>query len=151
MRVVLDTNIVIDYLAIRKPFYRPAAKLMMLGVLKEAALHISFSQLTDIHYIITHGEQKAGEETAQARMKKLLSFVSVVSLGEEDALEAIDAEWSEFADACVCQAARKIKADAIVTRNAKDFKKSRIKCMTCDELFGFLEKENDVVYDFLDL
>ena len=44
-----------------------------------------------------------------------------------------------------------IKADAIITRNQKDFARSSIKVFDCDELFAYLEKEKGLVYDFIPL
>ena len=44
-----------------------------------------------------------------------------------------------------------MKADAIITRNKKDFEQARIPVMDCDELFAWLEQEKGLVYDFIDL
>ena len=55
-------------------------------------------------------------------------------------------DWGDFEDACVYYAARKIKADAIITRNRKGFAWSSIKVFDCDELFAYLEREVGVSY-----
>ena len=75
----------------------------------------------------------------------------VYSLTEADVDAALDSAWDDFEDACVYQCARKIKADAIITRNQKDFARSSIRVFDCDELFAYLEKEKGLVYDFIPL
>ena len=50
-------------------------------------------------------------------------------------------------DACVYQCALKLKADAIITRNRKDFEKSSIRVLDCEELFDYLAEEKGLVYE----
>ena len=71
------------------------------------------------------------------------------ALSETDVDAALDSPWSGFEDACVYQCALKVKADAIVTRNQKDFEKSSIKVFDCTGLFAYLEEEKGLVYDFV--
>lgn len=147
MKLLLDTNITLDFLARRDPFFEPAAKLMVLGYVNETELLISFSQLTDIHYVLTHGANKVDEQVARIRMKKLRAMVGVVSLGATEADSAIDLGWNDFEDTCVYLAAQKAKVDAIITRNKKDFRNSPIKVMTADELFEYLEAEKGFTFE----
>ncbi len=82
-----------------------------------------------------------------ARGVEELSYsLHIVSVTESDIDKAVDADWGDFEDACVYYAARKIKADAIITRNRKGFAWSSIKVFDCDELFAYLEREVGVSY-----
>ncbi len=54
---------------------------------------------------------------------------------------------SDFEDACVYQCARKIRADAIITRNKKDFEKSSIKVFDCEEWFSYLAQSKGLTYE----
>ena len=58
----------------------------------------------------------------------------------------LDSTWGDFEDACVCQSALKLKADAIVTRNQKDFESSVIKVVDCDEFFVWMRKDFGLDY-----
>lgn len=60
---------------------------------------------------------------------------------------ALDSSWVDLEDACVYQCALKLKADAIITRNQKDFEKSSIKVFDCDELFAYLAEEKGLTYE----
>lgn len=148
MRLLVDTNIIIDHMEDRVPFSRSAEKLIVLGYLREFDLVMSASQVTDAFYLLTGGRASLADEVKQ-KLKKLRAAVRVCSLGEADIDAALDSTWHDFEDACVYQCALKVKADAIVTRNQKDFEKSSIKVFDCDELFAYLKDEKGLVYDFI--
>lgn len=147
MKFLVDTNILIDYLRKREPFYSTARKLMIVGFVKEAELWISSSQATDLMYLLSDGGQKSKANQAKHDLKTLRRFINIYSIGEKHFDAAIDSSWLDLEDALVYQAALEIKADAIITRNQRDFDKSSLKVFDCDELFAFLEKENDVSYE----
>ena len=68
------------------------------------------------------------------------AYARICPSTEADVDAALDSAWDDFEDACVYQCARRLKADAIITRNQKDFARSSIKVFDCDELFAYLEK-----------
>ncbi|HIY82381.1 MAG TPA: PIN domain-containing protein [Candidatus Rubneribacter avistercoris] len=150
MRFLVDTNIAIDHMMDREPFSRSASKLITLGFLHEFELGMSSSQITDAFYLLTGGRLSLADEVKQ-KLKTLRGAMRVYSLTEADIDAALDSAWDDFEDACVYQCARKIKADAIITRNQKDFARSSIRVFDCDELFAYLEKEKGLVYDFIPL
>lgn len=147
MRLLVDTNIVIDRLAHRKPFEDAAKKLFLLGALGEFDLCIGASQVTDIFFLLTSGPEKMSFDEGKLALRRLREYVRVCSLNEADVDAALDSAWNDFEDACVYQCALKIKADAIVTRNQQDFEKSSIKVLDCDELFAYLAEEKGLTYD----
>lgn len=150
MRFLVDTNIAIDHMMDREPFSRSASKLITLGFLHEFELGMSSSQITDAFYLLTGGRSSLADEAKQ-KLRTLRGALRVYSLTEADVDAALDSAWDDFEDACVYQCARKIKADAIITRNQKDFARSSIKVFDCDELFAYLEEEKGLVYDFIPL
>lgn len=124
---------------------------MAIGALGEFEMLFCASQLTDIFYVLTTGPTKISSDAAQKRLRELVSRCSVASLYADDATKALNAQWSDFEDACVYQCAVSAKADVIITRNQKDFEKSAIPVMDCDEFFAYLEREKGLVYDFIRL
>ncbi len=150
MKLLLDSNIVIDYLTCREPFYKHARLLMMLGLVHEHDLFISPAQANDIIYVLTHGENKLSQDEAADQIKKLREFVGVCTIGAGEFDEALVSGWSDIEDAFVYQAARSIRADAIITRNQKGFEKSSIKVFDCDEFFAWVKKEYNVSYEEID-
>ncbi len=146
MKLFVDTNIIIDYLDERPGFAESARKLMILGFLREFDLWMSSSQVTDMFYILTNGGCSSEAEGVKASIREVRKFVRVCSLSEADVDAALDSPWSDFEDACVYQCARKIKADAIITRNKKDFEKSSIKVFDCEEWFSYLAQCKGLAY-----
>ncbi|MDO4289935.1 MAG: PIN domain-containing protein [Eggerthellaceae bacterium] len=146
MRLLVDTNVALDALARREPFYEKARLLFLLGYAHEAELWMSASQMTDVFYIYTGGRRSLAIE-GKKRMKLLRKCVHVVTFGEAEFDEALSSTWADLEDACVYQAARRAKADFIITRDTKGFKQSPIRVFDCDEFFDYLEREKGIVYD----
>ncbi|CVH80236.1 type II toxin-antitoxin system VapC family toxin [Rubneribacter badeniensis] len=151
MRLLVDTNIVLDYLDERPSFFQSARKLMILGFLHELELWMSASQATDLFYLLTNGGRASEAGEVKKSMRQARQFIRICSLTESDVDAALDSSWDDFEDACVYQCALRLKADAIITRNQKDFERSSIKVFDCDELFAYLEEEKGLAYDFIPL
>ena len=147
MRLLVDTNVIIDALQDRHPFAESAQKLLVLGRIKEFDLWMSISQLTDAFYVLTDGGKPSKARGAKQRLLHVLEGVRICSLSEDDGKAALCSTWSDFEVACVYQAALKIKADAIITRNKKDFERSSIRVFDCDEFFVFLKEEKGLAYE----
>ena len=146
MRVLVDTNVALDAVARREPFYDKAHLLFLAGYVKEVELWMSVSQMTDVLYIHTQGKPSCAFEGKRS-MRLLRKCVNVVSMGEAEFDEALASNWGDLEDACVHVAAQRAKADAIVTRNKADFERSSIRVMDCEELFDYLEKEEGLAYE----
>ncbi len=146
MKLLIDTNIFIDFLTYRSPFYELARKLFLVGSLGEFDLSMGAQQATDIFYILTTGPYRMTIDKAREALRYLRQYVQVCSLDALDIDAALDSAWDDFEDACFYQCALKIKADAIVTRNREDFARSSIKVFDCAELFDYLENEKGLVY-----
>lgn len=146
MRLLIDTNIIIDFALRREPFFEQARLLMTLGELGEFDLFISGSQITDVYYLLSNGGKESRAEPAKRFLRSICDFVRIVPIGQGEIQSALDSDWNDFEDACVYQAARSVKADAIITRNRKDFEKSHIKVFGCDGFFEWLKNAMNVEY-----
>lgn len=147
MRLLVDTNIIIDHVKNRGSFGGPAQKLMTLGYFHEFELWMSSSQFTDAYYLLSDGGKPSLAEEVKGKLKGVREVVRICSLGEADVDAALDSTWDDLEDACVYQCACKLKADAIITRNQGDFEKSSIKVFDCDELFAYLAEEKGLTYE----
>lgn len=146
MDLVLDNNIVIDHIDRREPFYELSRRVCLLGVVGEANTYISVNMLTDLYYLL---RKDYGSQGAQDLIENNLSFLQLIGISAEDAQKALAARWGDFEDCLVARCAEKIKADYIVTRNAKDFRSSSVEAVTPEELFDRLEKQG-FVYEEVD-
>lgn len=147
MRLFVDTNVVIDYAAQRVPFYEKARLLFLLGFAGEMQLRMSSSQVTDVFFNLSSGGKADKRASAKRALREIRSVVGVYALNGSDIDAALDSPWEDFEDACVYQAALGVKADAIITRNQRDFARSSVKVMSPDELFVYLKEEKSVDYD----
>ena len=127
----LDTNIVIDLLAKRQPFYKSAAQLFSLA--DKMQLHLSVSALTfaNTNYILLR-EKKPDE--AKLILRKLKLIVKVISLDDKIiGLSLNDSDFKDYEDALQYYSALENGNDMIITRNLKDFQKSKIPVLTAEQ------------------
>ena len=123
MQIVIDTNIVIDYLEDREPFAENAARLLNLCEEGTVTGMLTANAITDIYYVV---HKKVGRERTLDAIKTLCSFLEIADIGKTDIFGAIELDMSDFEDALVAQCAKRVKADCIITRNLTDFKNSPV-------------------------
>ncbi len=128
--IFVDTNIVIDLLAKREPFYKDAQDLFTLSDKKEVRLFISALTFANAYYsIIRHHK----EVNAKKYLSKFKVLVAILSL-EDKAIElALASDFRDFEDGLQYFVATDNEADVIITRNVKDFSTSKIPVMTAGE------------------
>lgn len=146
MRVVVDTNILIDYLIDREPFNKAARFIMELGYLGELELWMGTSQVTDLIYVLTEGGKPALAAHAQHIMRALRTFVHLYPMSEADYDAVAGCTWADLEDAFIHQVALNTKANAIITRDKTGFSKSLVKTFTCEGLLEHLQQEYGLVY-----
>jgi len=146
MDLFLDTNIIIDHVFQREPFYQASRKVCLLGISQEATTYVSVSMLTDVYYLLA---KDRGSQAAQELMEGGLGFLKYVGISPEDAQQALAARWPDFEDCLVSECAKKVKADYIITRNTKDFERSPIPAITPEELLKKF-KDQGLTYEVLD-
>ncbi len=145
MKLLLDSNIVIDFLAKRQPYCESIEKLMLLGKTGDHELWISTTQANYIFYILGKGKKNSAY-IVKEKMCKLKTFVRFCGLSENGFLNVLDSSWEDLEDACVHEVAVYLSADAIITRNKSDFTKSNIPVYDCDEFFAWIYKTTGVRY-----
>ncbi|MDL2291374.1 PIN domain-containing protein [Desulfovibrio sp. OttesenSCG-928-F20] len=120
IKALLDTNVVLDALASRKPFCEQAEKIFMLVAEEKIQGFITANSLTDIYYLIRKGVTEA---TARDTLRNLLQLFSVVGITENDCVAALDLLITDYEDALLVVCAEKAAIDCIITRD-EDFLQS---------------------------
>ena len=131
MKLLLDTNIVLDLLMDRTPFADSAAELFSKV---EDGTVIGCLCATTITTIFNLTAKAVGPAQAQQEIKKLLQLFEIAPVNRTVLESAVGAGFSDFEDAVIYQSACYIGAEAIVTRNMKDFSKSKIPVYTTEEM-----------------
>lgn len=127
----LDTNIVIDLLAKREPFYQSATQLFSLADRQELQLCVSALTFANTNYILLR-ERKP--EEAKLILRKLKLIVKVISLDDKIiGLSLNDSDFRDYEDALQYYSALENGDDIIITRNLKDFQKSKIPVLTAEQ------------------
>jgi len=131
MKLFLDTNIVIDLLAKREPFYKHAAQIFSLADKMKIQLYVSALTFANTNYIILK-ERKP--EEAKAILRKLKLIVNIISLDDKIiGLSLNDSDFRDYEDAIQYYSAIENGIETIITRNLKDFQKSKIPVLTAEQ------------------
>lgn len=137
MKIMCDTNVIIDVLLEREPFAEDSCKALSLCEEHRIDGFVSASSVTDIYYLVrkyTHST-----ELAYKAVGKLLEIVKVCSVTNNDVLTAFQKKARDFEDCLVAICAKSIHCDYIVTRNKKDFEEFGIPLLTPEELLQQFE------------
>jgi len=124
MKLLIDTNVILDVLLRREPFFRSAAAVLNLSQRNDVQEYVSASAITDIYYIAN--KQMKDRASAQNLLKRLLMVVSVAAVSEQEIRNALDLSWTDFEDCVQYSVALLKEMDGIVTRNPSDYQQAAI-------------------------
>jgi predicted nucleic acid-binding protein len=136
MKLLYDTNVILDITLRREPYYQDAARIAVLSEKGIMQGYISASAITDIYYV-THKTIK-DKKSAMDLLKNVLKTVSVAAVTEDEIFQAMHIDWNDFEDAVQYCAGESITVDYIITRNPDDFAASKIKVLTTKEFLDMI-------------
>jgi len=132
-KLLVDTNIVLDLLGRRMPYFTEAAKLFNQAENKQVNLYLSSLSTVNVHYVLR--KYKNEDETRKIiRTLKLLFWELPLDRRITDL--ALNSEFADFEDAIQYYTALDAKLDVIITRNINDYKKSKLPVMTAGEIIN---------------
>jgi predicted nucleic acid-binding protein len=134
--VLIDTDILLDYLIKRQPFLDYADNIVKLLRTKQIKGYVSAQSIINAFYILrsdfTFSERKAV-------IRGFYYMVTICNVSGDMVLNALEDEtFSDFEDCVQMQCAISVNADFIITRNTKDFINSKIKAVTPAEFLGLV-------------
>ncbi|MHA8094498.1 type II toxin-antitoxin system VapC family toxin [Aquirufa lenticrescens] len=132
----IDTNVLIDFLADRKPFSESATTLFDLAVKKKIKLYISAISYNNIYYILQR-ENKSHKKTI-ALLELLSEDCQILDATKTILQSAMRSDFKDFEDAIQYYSAKgHVGINAIVTRNPKDFAVKDLAILSPDEALSF--------------
>jgi predicted nucleic acid-binding protein len=134
MKVLIDTNIIIDVLAKREPFLTDSAQILRLSEGEQVDAFITANSVTDIIYILR--KHISDQDILKFTVQNLFAIIDVVDVLKVDILKAFELNFKDFEDALQARCAKRIKADYIITRNPSDFKQSSVPALTPAEFLS---------------
>jgi predicted nucleic acid-binding protein len=132
MNVLIDTNVIIDVLLRREPFFDKSKLIITAAEMQLINGFVSASAVTDIFYVVAkslHDKKVAGEIIKL----HLLNALHIAAVDEEIIHAALDTDWDDFEDCVQYNVGESIDADYIITRNVKDFKAGEIAALTPED------------------
>jgi predicted nucleic acid-binding protein len=121
MKVFIDTNLILDVLAERRPFYETSARIWELVESRDFKGYLSATSLTDIFYILN---KQLGPEKAYHSVNKIMMVFDITSVSQADIRKALNLGFKDFEDALQAVCAKKIGATYLITRNTEDFQQA---------------------------
>jgi predicted nucleic acid-binding protein len=137
MKVILDTNVVLDTLMKREGFFQDAYEVVKLSIQNKIEAVLPTNIITDIHYILSQSDKAL----AKPVLEQFIGLVAMCEVIPADIEAAFASEMDDFEDAVAAAVATRIKAGYIVTRNGKDFEKSPVPAISPPDFLALMSHE----------
>ncbi|WP_375509491.1 type II toxin-antitoxin system VapC family toxin [uncultured Nostoc sp.] len=138
MRVLIDTNVVLDFLQEREPFVEDAARLFQRIDAGEVQGFIAATTITNIYYIL---RRTAGVKVAQDAIIQVLTDLHICPVERTILEQAIALNFRDFEDAVQYACGIAHGVDAVITRDVSGFVNALIPVMSPKELDKILASE----------
>jgi len=114
MKILVDTNVILDSLATRKPYNKSADDIFDLIAKNNVKGYLNTSSVTDIYYIL---RKMLGDTASRNEIRKILYVLQAIEITKSDCQITLDSAISDFEDALIVVCADKVNLDYIVTRD----------------------------------
>ena len=132
MRVLIDTNVILDILLFREQFFDKSDEAIRICTQNAVECSLAAHTITNIYYL-TRKHFKNDEERREVILNLFKTF-KIIKVDSKKLMTALkNREFNDFEDCLQVECAKSIKADYIITRDAKDFANSEILCLTPEE------------------
>lgn len=133
MVLLIDANVILDVLMNRQDFVRDSSMIWKLCETEKAKGYVSALTFANLVYIM---RKQLDPEAIDNIYRKLSLIFTFTDLSVSDLTQAAGLNWSDFEDAVQSVTAERIHADYIITRNVRDFSKSKVMAFTPSELLA---------------
>lgn len=133
MKVLFDTDVLLDVLLDREPFAEASAQLLSLVELARIAGGVASTSVTTIYYLM---RKSLGAARTRRAVEDLLSLLEVAPVNRIVLTQAVASKIADFEDAVIAHAAHESQSDVIATRNVKDFKHSPVPAQRPDDILA---------------
>jgi predicted nucleic acid-binding protein len=135
VKILIDTNIIIDNALEREPFWNASEQVLSLIEKGTIAGYISASTFSDLYYII---RKARGRDWTLTYLKQLITFCQIATVNQAAIIMAFTTNFQDFEDSIQYSTAVVNKLDAIITRNPQDFPIVTPRIITPEQLIAEL-------------
>ena len=132
MKVIIDTNIIIDILQHREPYFQDSYRTILLGLQEKLETRLSAAAVADIYFIINQNIDDS--KRVQKKIHAINTLIKICDTTAEDINTALSQTIANFEDAMIAAIAEREEADFIVTRNEEAFTGSTVPAISPKEL-----------------
>ena len=129
-RIFTDSDVIIDLLAIRMPFYDDSAKIFTMAYKKKIEIYTTAVVLTNVFYIL---RKIMGNEEAKKQLKNLRLLIQILPINENIIDMTLNSKFSDFEDGLQYFTAKDGNIHTVITRNVKDYKEKGVAVQTPSE------------------
>lgn len=140
MKVLFDTNIIMDVLLIRQPFFDDSSESMGLAEINIIDGYVCATTITTISYLIARAADK---QTAVASIQKLLTLFNIANVNRAVLEDAMRSNFTDFEDAVLYYSGVNAGIDALVTRNPRDFRHAVLPVYGPTDLLALFASDED--------
>lgn len=138
LKVFIDSDIILDLLAQREPYYEYAAKLFTLVDQRKINAYTSPIIFANIHYIL---KKLKSNMFALQSLRKIKTMVNVLSIDEKVIEQSLNSDFKDFEDAIQYYTAVNNGIKVILTRNISDYKSSKITVSTSEQFIKMWQSQ----------
>ena len=135
MKVLVDTNVILDVLLQRQPYDVAATKLMAAAETSQISAYLGATTLTTLFYLYA---KTSSSRDAKKAVDKLLQIFSITPINHNVLHAALTSDFKDYEDAVLHEAGIRAGVDCIVTRNIKDFIRAKVTIYKPDDLVTIL-------------
>ena len=135
MKVIVDTNVVLDVLLAREPFLRPAVDVFRLVEESRIDAFICATTVTTVDYLLV---KSLPASDARSALRRLISLFEIATVNRPVIERALESKIQDFENAVLDEAGQMAGADFVITRNTKDFAGSSLKVCDPHEFIALL-------------
>ena len=136
MKILFDTNVILNVMLLRDPFCKSAALLLAEVERKKVEGFVCSTTVTTIYYLV---EKAKDRKFALTQVENLLKIFRISQVDKPCLESALRSKIKDFEDAVLIESAFRDRVDAIVTRNTKDFKESKLTIYNPKELLKIIK------------
>jgi predicted nucleic acid-binding protein len=136
-KILIDTNIVLDFALQRQKFGENAKSLILYIAKNGIKSFVTASSITDIYYILRKAK---GHTDAISFLKNFVKLTKVTGVDAKIIIEALNSAMKDFEDAVQTETAIYNNIDIIITRDKKDYKNSGLQVFSPTEYINELNK-----------
>ena len=134
-KILIDTDVILDFFLDREPFSENAANILALCERKLIVGYVTPVIISNVYYLLS---QKAKQEKVIEKLKLLLSILEILVIDKNSIIVALNSDFKDFEDALQNYAAEiNGEISLIITRNTKDYKKSELGVMSPEDFLKF--------------